>query len=246
MIVKLFMSRVSFLFGVLKSVYEHQSFDILHLFESSSVFSTANPMNILYTVLPQTSNFHFSPLSSSIEVNAVSSNGVIRDNLLRSLEPKARERFLTDAQVMFSMLFDSLYITVTSHSFVTYRSLSTSLLTETAFITPSILISELSYLTVSLRSIFTKFIHSDFNVSNAVDSHGSDYSVNTLSYSSAGETVRYSLTEDGQDSRFMRNMNPIFKYDFKVGNYMTDEMKKMNPHLFMTIKDITTGLRKSS
>jgi hypothetical protein len=54
------------------------------------------------------------------------------------------------------------------------------------------------------------------------------------------------MSENGHDSRFIRNMNPIFKYDFKVGNYMTDEAKKMNPHLFMTIKDITTGLRKSS
>lgn len=44
----------------------------------------------------------------------------------------------------------------------------------------------------------------------------------------------------------MRFMNPVFKYDFKVGNYMPDEAKKMNPHLFTTIKDITTGIKKSS
>ena len=48
------------------------------------------------------------------------------------------------------------------------------------------------------------------------------------------------------DQRFMRNMNPVFKYDFKVGNYMPDDLKKMNPHLFMTIKDVTTGIRKSA
>lgn len=44
----------------------------------------------------------------------------------------------------------------------------------------------------------------------------------------------------------MRIANPIFKYDFKVGNYMPDDAKKMNPHLFATIKDITTGIRKSA
>jgi len=44
----------------------------------------------------------------------------------------------------------------------------------------------------------------------------------------------------------MRYMNPVFKYDFKVGNYMPDDAKKMNPHLFNTIKDVTTGIRKSS
>jgi hypothetical protein len=41
-------------------------------------------------------------------------------------------------------------------------------------------------------------------------------------------------------------MNPVFKYDFKVGNYLPDEAKQMSPHLFNTIKDVTTGIRKSS
>lgn len=48
------------------------------------------------------------------------------------------------------------------------------------------------------------------------------------------------------DQRFLRSVNPVFKYDFKVGNYLPDEAKKMNPHLFMSIKDVTTGVRKSS
>jgi len=56
-----------------------------------------------------------------------------------------------------------------------------------------------------------------------------------------------SLLQEGQsDQRFVRSMNPIFKYDFKVGNYIPDDVKKMNPHLFNTIKDVTTGIRKSS
>jgi hypothetical protein len=46
--------------------------------------------------------------------------------------------------------------------------------------------------------------------------------------------------------RFTRASNPIFRYDFKVGNYLPDDMKKMNPHLLMTIKDVTMGIRKSS
>ena len=46
--------------------------------------------------------------------------------------------------------------------------------------------------------------------------------------------------------RFLRSANPVFKYDFKVGNYMPDDTKKMNPHLFRTIQDLTTGVRKSS
>jgi hypothetical protein len=54
------------------------------------------------------------------------------------------------------------------------------------------------------------------------------------------------LQEQQVDSRFSRSMNAVFKYDFKVGNYLPDDAKKLNPHLFMTMKDITTGIRKSS
>ena len=66
---------------------------------------------------------------------------------------------------------------------------------------------------------------------------------NTTSFSNQVETA---LQENVSDSRFMRSMNSVFKYDFKVGNYMPDDVKQMNPHLFMTIKDVTTGIKKSS
>ena len=63
---------------------------------------------------------------------------------------------------------------------------------------------------------------------------------------SVSELSSNSLGENSNDQRFMRFMNPVFKYDFKVGNYLPDDAKKLNPHLFMTIKDLTTGIRKSS
>lgn len=60
------------------------------------------------------------------------------------------------------------------------------------------------------------------------------------------ELTNSSLQEQQSDNRFTRAMNCVFKYDFKVGNYLPDDAKKLNPHLFMTMKDITTGIRKSS
>ena len=72
-------------------------------------------------------------------------------------------------------------------------------------------------------------------------------------YSSINDNVNSSheqsvnmLQESTEDTRFLRLMNPVFKYDFKVGNYMSDDTKKMNQHLFRTIQDVTTGVRKSS
>jgi hypothetical protein len=72
------------------------------------------------------------------------------------------------------------------------------------------------------------------------------YSVSTSNLRSVDELSSTGLNENSSDQRFMRFMNPVFKYDFKVGNYMPDDAKKLNPHMFMTIKDVTTGIRKSS
>ena len=72
------------------------------------------------------------------------------------------------------------------------------------------------------------------------------YSSASSQLSSVEELPSAGLQEQLSDSRFARSMNPVFKYDFKVGNYLPDDAKKLNPHLFMTMKDITTGIRKSS
>jgi hypothetical protein len=72
------------------------------------------------------------------------------------------------------------------------------------------------------------------------------YSTGNVNLNSLESDSRSLLGEKSSDQRFMRFMNPVFKYDFKVGNYMPDDIKKMNPHLFNTIKDVTTGIRKSS
>lgn len=74
----------------------------------------------------------------------------------------------------------------------------------------------------------------------------SEYASVGFSSNSSSSNLKHALNESTNDQRFMRNMNPVFKYDFKVGNYMPDDLKKMNPHLFMTIKDVTTGIRKSA
>ena len=93
----------------------------------------------------------------------------------------------------------------------------------------------------SLLNLTNSTTESTFNVNRAPE-----YSSSTLSINSSSSSLKHVLNESTEDQRFMRNMNPVFKYDFKVGNYMPDDLKKMNPHLFMTIKDVTTGIRKSA
>jgi hypothetical protein len=47
------------------------------------------------------------------------------------------------------------------------------------------------------------------------------------------------------DVRFQKAANPVFKYDFKVGNYLPDSVKTLNQHLFTTFNDVTGGIRKA-
>lgn len=46
--------------------------------------------------------------------------------------------------------------------------------------------------------------------------------------------------------RHQRFTNPVFKYHFKLGNYLPRDLTYMFPHLFNTMSDVTTGIRKSS
>jgi len=109
-------------------------------------------------------------------------------------------------------------------------------------ITTSFNLNVLSY----LPSYFSKGLTTSIHTVNETIQPTSSYSVTNSSTLGFSEKMESALQENTTDSRFKRSMNAIFKYDFKVGNYMPDNVKSMNPHLFMTIKDVTTGLRKSS
>jgi len=47
------------------------------------------------------------------------------------------------------------------------------------------------------------------------------------------------------DYRFQKTQNPVFKYDFKVGHYLTDNVKVLSRQLFTTFNDTTGGVRKA-
>ena len=60
---------------------------------------------------------------------------------------------------------------------------------------------------------------------------------------SASVDANMSTHELGSDYRFQKTQNPIFRYDFKVGNYMNEGMKILGRHVFTTFNDVTGGLR---
>jgi len=71
------------------------------------------------------------------------------------------------------------------------------------------------------------------------------YVTNGFSFDSLQTSYTLTHQEDSSEYRYQRLQNPIFRYDFKLGNYMPDENKKKSPFLYTTIHDLTTGVRKS-
>ena len=72
------------------------------------------------------------------------------------------------------------------------------------------------------------------------------YLTNSFSTESLENQHILGKQESSANYRFQRLQNPVFKYDFKLGNYMPDENKVKSPFLYTTIHDLTTGVRKAN
>jgi hypothetical protein len=70
------------------------------------------------------------------------------------------------------------------------------------------------------------------------------YTSTPISLESTQNQTVLNLQEQTSEYRFQRLQNPVFRYDFKLGNYMPDEAKRKNPFLYTTIHNLTTGVRK--
>ena len=237
--VKLFMEKSSIMFHTLSS------------FSSTSGLTVTSSLGGFMSLV-SSSPFSYSSVTKDLISNgslntSFGSNEVLdlpRSALLGSLE---YPQTLLSAQfyTMFDMtrsLLSSVYNLIPT--FVNVNPvLNTTPLNLSSFTTLP-LFMDLSTLTNYLSSAVLRSSSSSSTVSTF--STEGEYTVPTSSIRSSEELSKFSLHESVSDARFARTMNPVFKYDFKVGNYLPDDAKKLNPHLFMTIKDLTTGIRKSS
>jgi len=57
---------------------------------------------------------------------------------------------------------------------------------------------------------------------------------------------KFSNSELSTDFRYQRVLNPVFAYDYKVGNYATQHTTDNYKHLFITFSELTGGVRKPS
>jgi heme/copper-type cytochrome/quinol oxidase subunit 1 len=70
-----------------------------------------------------------------------------------------------------------------------------------------------------------------------------NYSSNHFSNININESFKLSNEELSENSRYLKFYNPIFKYDYKSGDYFPKLYKEVYSHLFSTILDLTSGLR---
>jgi len=74
--------------------------------------------------------------------------------------------------------------------------------------------------------------------------------VNTLSENTNtllnNETFTYTLGESIDESRALRASNPVFKYDYKLGNYLTKETMAGFPNLLLSQVHAVGGGRKAA
>ena len=100
-----------------------------------------------------------------------------------------------------------------------------------------------------INSLETFSFNSSFNTEPKTFNNSSStlvFSGNQFQTSTLTDNTLNSQSEGTFFFRYQRALNPVFKYDYKLGNYFTKEDTTMTPFMFTTAIDVTGGIRKSS
>ena len=259
--VKLFMSKASFMYSVLEMMYEDKTLDVRHIFGSDETLLTGTPVMMVRQFLPvysSTSTLSAADLSENsfikitYALNPLSWVSLIQESVLQLLghTPYLVAGLIKDSIIAWGHFCTSaIYLLPTivcspEAAISSVKSYMTSLTSWSSWFTGSTL--SFSDVTTGLFTYLELPFTSPSITPHLANKTGNFFSAKDLTNRGFEDIISSGIQEQTSDQRFMRSMNPVFKYDFKVGNYMPDDAKKMNPHLMMTIKDITTGIRKSS
>lgn len=246
--VKLFMSRVSFMFSVLKMMVEDQSLDIRHLFGSPEPL--AGPSTLIDQLIPSTRSKPINTYVWDTEQLTYVMTSSFSFNFNGSSFVGYTKTFFQPLSEVVTTASISLITNFTflSVMFSPLNAFSSALARVQTSISELFSILGLKLFTQSLENVSGLYLYVSSQVSEKFSAarFSSGYVSSEVSSMSVRDYTAGALQEKTSDSRFMRSSNAVFKYDFKVGNYIPDDVKKMNPHLFMTIKDVTTGIKKSS
>ena len=84
------------------------------------------------------------------------------------------------------------------------------------------------------------------SVNNLSSSEVVDYASHTQSPYVLADTVLFTNEESASNFRYQKFQNPIFKADYKSGNYFTKVDLERFPHMITTFTELTGGIRKPS
>jgi hypothetical protein len=135
----------------------------------------------------------------------------------------------------------------TIYSSITTPVLFTNFFTSPFYFSYSVALNDIqnNILTFIKRvtSSNTKFSN-DLNSATPVNEIVSPTS--NFSSSDISDKVLTSGEEVSSNFRYQKFSNPVFRYDYKAGNYFPKSDFFLHKHMFVTISEITGGIRKSA
>ena len=143
---------------------------------------------------------------------------------------------------LFDLFFDKIiFINLTFHNlfFHVFDFFSQSIKTTSLFIFSNKTNFIFNYL---YSFLFFKTNYSSFSL---VDSSQQKYFSNYFNNTSLSFINKYTNEETSEVSRYLRFYNPIFKYDFKSGDYFPKIYKEVYTYLFMSRADALGSLRNA-
>ncbi len=94
--------------------------------------------------------------------------------------------------------------------------------------------------------IYNLFFSTSLNkFNNSKNIYFSNYTSKYFNNTDSSFITKYTNEEVSDSSRFLRFYNPVFKYDYKSGDYFSKTQELLYSHLFTTISDITSSVRTS-
>lgn len=117
----------------------------------------------------------------------------------------------------------------------------------------SILINSLTMIIFSNKTnsififIYNFFFNFENNSTQQILTHDKNfYTSNYFNNSNISFITQFTNEENSDASRYLRFYNPIFKYDYKSGDYFPKLYKEVYNSLFITISELTSSIRTAS
>lgn len=222
---------ISFFKNIFNLDYFFQNFSSAYLFLTTWYFPSLLNDNLFYFFF-KNSNF------SSFNFNYVS----FYENLLNLLNSNNSLFSNYFFEINFKNFFLSFYSFLNLFLFNTLFNFFEIFYNFTSSINPILFGTH-------TNKIFTniyKYLNTDFNSLNSLNSNTSlHYTSKYFNNVDSNFNTKYSNEESSNSFRHLRFYNPVFKYDYKSGDYFSKIQELLYGYLFTTISDITSSVRTS-